>query len=98
MIKTYEKYKDQGFRVVSISTEEPEKLMEFARQKGATHPLLSDPTGRISQLYQAESIPANYYLDAQGKLVEATVGFDPVDGPSHMDKLARTMVDEMKKS
>ena len=73
-------------------------LREYAKRKGISFPLLSDTDTNVSQAYQAESIPANYFLDVQGRLVEASVGFDPVDGPRHLDSLARQLVEESKKN
>lgn len=97
MEETYKKYKDQGLRVVAISVEDPETLRAFAERKGLTFSFLSDPTGQVTQLYQAESIPTNFFVNRQGQVVDATVGFDPDDGPAHIDQVARKLVEETGK-
>lgn len=92
----YKKYKDQGLKVVSISMEDPKTLREFAQRKGATFPILTDPTGKVFMQYQAESIPLNAFIDSQGRAVEVVVGFDPSEGEAHLDGMAKALLEDAK--
>ncbi|MBW3622663.1 MAG: TlpA family protein disulfide reductase [Armatimonadetes bacterium] len=97
MEAVYKKYKDQGLKVVAIGGEPPEVLKKFAEAKGLTFTVLTDPTGEVFTLYNAESIPTNYFLDEQLRAVDATVGFDP-SAPDLLDKMAKELLNDAKKA
>jgi peroxiredoxin len=83
-------------QVVAISGEDKATLSAFAKRKGATFPLLTDPTGEVSTIYQADSVPLNYFIDSKGRAVEAVLGYDPEGGAEHMEGLAEALVQDMK--
>jgi peroxiredoxin len=83
----YEKYKDRGLQVVSISMEEPELLQAYARQKGATFPLLTDDKRRANYEYQVTQIPTNILLDTEGRIVSRMEGFSKAELEAQIETL-----------
>lgn len=74
LLKLYEKYKNQGLEILSISTdEEREKVRPFVTQKRMTFPIFNEPNGR--KRFQAELIPTNIFIDKEGVIRYRTMGF-----------------------
>ncbi|MFY8126925.1 MAG: redoxin domain-containing protein [Chitinophagaceae bacterium] len=74
VVAAYNKFKDKNFTVfgVSIDTEEQKAAwLEAIKTDGLVWQQVIDlnPTVRAAQLYQVNSIPQNYLLDPQGKIV-----------------------------
>jgi peroxiredoxin len=69
----YDKYKDQGFVVVSISDEEAAKVQPFIAERKITYPVLLDPGRKINDLFQVEGIPKSFVYDREGKLVAQSI-------------------------
>lgn len=69
----YDKYKAQGFLVVSISDEESAKVQPFITERKITYPVLLDPGRKVNDLFQVEGIPKSFVYDRQGKLVAQSI-------------------------
>ncbi|MFL6302301.1 MAG: TlpA disulfide reductase family protein [Candidatus Sulfotelmatobacter sp.] len=69
----YDKYKDQGFVVVSISDEQAAKVQPFITERKITYPVLLDPARKVNDLFQVEGIPKSFVYDREGKLVAQSI-------------------------
>jgi thiol-disulfide isomerase/thioredoxin len=65
----YDKYKDHGFVVFSISDEEANKVKPFIAEKKISYPILLDPGRKVNDLFIIQAIPENFVYDREGKLV-----------------------------
>lgn len=76
-VRFAEKTRQRGVGVVMISANDargypqdgPEKMAEFARQRGFSFPYLYDETQQVAQAYQAACTPDLYLFDAAHRLV-----------------------------
>jgi peroxiredoxin len=74
MNTVYAEYADQGFEIVAVSLgEDPEHLRQFAAENNMAFPILPDVEGITVPLYLIQSIPASYFLNAEG-VVQAVYG------------------------
>jgi peroxiredoxin len=69
----YDKYKDQGFIVLSISDEESAKVAAFIAEKKINYPVLLDPGRKINDLFEVEGIPKSFVYDREGKMVAQSI-------------------------
>jgi len=69
----YDKYKDQGFLVLSISDEEVAEVSPFIAEHKISYPVLLDPGRKVNELYQVEGIPKSFVYDRDGKLVAQSI-------------------------
>ena len=69
----YDKYKDQGFIVLSISDEEEPKVAAFIAEKKINYPVLLDPGRKINDLFEVEGIPKSFVYDRAGKMVAQSI-------------------------
>jgi peroxiredoxin len=69
----YDRYKDQGFVVVSISDEEAAKVQPFIAERKITYPVLLDPGRKVNELFQVEGIPKSFVYNREGKLIAQSI-------------------------
>jgi len=69
----YDKYKDQGFVVLSISDEEQAKVAPFIADRKITYPVLLDPGRKVNEEFIVEGIPKSFVYDREGKLVAQSI-------------------------
>lgn len=69
----YDKYKDQGFVVLSISDEGTAKVVPFIKERNITYPVLLDPGRKVNELFQVEGIPKSFVYDREGRLVAQSI-------------------------
>jgi peroxiredoxin len=69
----YDKYKDQGFLVLSISDEETAKVSPFIAERKITYPVLLDPGRKVKDAFVVEGIPKSFVYDRAGKLVAQSI-------------------------
>ena len=69
----YDKYKDQGFVVLSISDEEMAKVSPFIAERKITYPVLLDPGRKVNDAFVVEGIPKSFVYDREGKLVSQSI-------------------------
>jgi peroxiredoxin len=69
----YNKYKDQGLVVLSISDEEPAKVSPFIAERNISYPVLLDPGRKVNEAFVVEGIPKSFVYDREGKLVAQSI-------------------------
>jgi len=69
----YDKYKDRGFVVLSISDEESAKVSPFIAERKITYPVLLDPGRKVNTAFVVEGIPKSFVYDREGKLVAQSI-------------------------
>jgi len=69
----YDKYKDKGFLVLSISDEETAKVSPFIVERQITYPVLLDPGRKVNDAFGVEGIPKSFVYDRDGKLVAQSI-------------------------
>lgn len=69
----YDKYKDQGLVVLSISDEEIAKVSPFIAERKITYPVLLDPGRKVAEEFVVEGIPKSFVYDREGKLVAQSI-------------------------
>jgi peroxiredoxin len=69
----YDKYKEQGFLVLSISDEGTANVVPFIKERNISYPVLLDPGRKVSELYQVDGIPKSFVYDREGKLVAQSI-------------------------
>ena len=74
----------QGYAVVGVSPDKPEKLAKFVERDGLTFPLLSDPDHEVLEAYGAWGEKQNYGKTYVG-VIRSTVVVDP-DGKVELAK------------
>jgi peroxiredoxin len=69
----YDKYKDQGFVVLSISDEEVGKVQPFIAERNITYPVLLDAGRKVNDLFLVLGIPKSFVYNREGKLVSQSI-------------------------
>lgn len=83
----HEKYREKGFRVVSINIDDPEgeKIPAFVERFGINYPLLIDDEGRSeAQLGGIDALPTSFLIDRNGRVARKLQGLHP---PEAMDEI-----------
>jgi len=79
--RIYRSKKDQGFVVFAISMDDPSTAMQVApyvHESGFTFPVLLDPHGKASNLYNThKSAPYTVLIGRDGAIAQEGAGFDP---------------------
>lgn len=84
----------QDFVLLAISREEPiETVTEFMTENGYTFPVGLDQDRSIYAKFALNSIPRNYLIDKQGKVVAAEIGYTA----AHFDELIAKIKAELAK-
>lgn len=69
----YDKYKERGLLVLSISDEDAAKVTPFIAERKITYPVLLDPGRKVNQAFVVEGIPKSFVYDREGKLVAQSI-------------------------
>ena len=69
----YDKYKDQGLLVLSISDEGAAKVSPFIAERKISYPVLLDPGRKVAEAFVVEGIPKSFVYDRDGKLVAQSI-------------------------
>lgn len=73
----HERMAPLGGQVVSITLDPLQKAARDAFQLGMRYPVLADPQGKTTRLYQAMALPTLFILDRQGIVRAVAVGYSP---------------------
>ena len=80
VVKAYQAFHQQGFEIVGVSLDaEREAWIDAIRELQLLWPQMSDLKGwecEGAQLYGVQSIPANYLVDRQGRIVASNLRGD----------------------
>lgn len=90
-IKLYNKYHDQGFTVLGISTEEKAVLTKYRDEHNIPYPILLG-NKELLRMYQISAIPKMYILDKNGVVRKTQLGFAP-----ELEQGFETLVDSLMK-
>jgi len=74
----YLKYRDQGFTLLSINTQDEEdlkKVQSWLKGRKVAHPVLLDTAHIVSDKYEVADMPSTYLLDRDGELRYVHNGF-----------------------
>ena len=69
----YDKYKEQGFIILSISDEEQAKVAPFIADRKIGYPVLLDPGRKVNDEFIVEGIPKSFVYDREGKMVAQSI-------------------------
>jgi len=69
----YDRFKDKGFVVLSISDEESAKVTPFIAEHKISYPVLLDPGRKVNDEFIVEGIPKSFVYDREGKLVAQSI-------------------------
>jgi peroxiredoxin len=79
----YEKLKARGLTVLAVDVMEDNKLVrDFVKTNAMTFPVLLDSEGKVGSQYDAGSIPTNYLIGRDGRILARVVGYDGVEWTS----------------
>jgi cytochrome c biogenesis protein CcmG/thiol:disulfide interchange protein DsbE len=76
--KIYNDYKDQGFKMFAISTDDERtvaKVKPFVKSKGYEFPVLLDTNADVARIYYAQAVPYSVILDKDGFIVYSHLGY-----------------------
>ena len=74
--KLHQTFGNAGLAVWGISQDGNDSSKQFAKQYGATFPILIDAELKASADYQPEFVPTQFLIDASGKIVDRIMAFD----------------------
>ena len=78
--------------VIGVSVDdEPDGIADFARQTGATFPLVWDRGGRVAERYRPPSMPTSYVLGRDGVVRYVHSGWEPGDAERIEAEVARLL-------
>lgn len=69
----YDRFKDKGFVILSISDEAPEKVNPFIADHKYTWPILLDPGRAVNTKYHIQGIPKSFLYDRRGRMIGQTI-------------------------
>ena len=70
------KYRDQGFRIVTINVDAEHQLAEkFLAENIANFPVIFDPQGQVAEAFKLKGMPSSFVIDRAGKIKYSHVGF-----------------------
>lgn len=69
----YNRFKDQGLVILSISDEERAKVEPFIAEHKYSYPILLDPGRKVNDAYKVDGIPKNFIYNREGKLVAQSI-------------------------
>ena len=73
--------RDFEILAVSIDARSRDAVLPFQRKFGLTFPILFDPDGRVSRIYQTTGVPETFVIDRQGSIREKVIGPREWDRP-----------------
>lgn len=78
--------------VIGVSVDdEPDGIADFARQTGATFPLVWDRGGQVAERYRPPSMPTSYVLGRDGVVRYVHSGWEPGDAERIEAEVARLL-------
>ena len=73
----YRKLQGRGLELLAVDVQEDRKTVSgFLKATGLSFPVLMDADGNVGTSYAAGSIPTNYIIDRNGKIIARIVGYD----------------------
>jgi cytochrome c biogenesis protein CcmG/thiol:disulfide interchange protein DsbE len=75
--KVYETYHEQGLEILGVNATNQDDVQaanEFSNRLGLTFPILLDGDGRVSRLYQLQSLPTTFFVGRDGSIQDVIIG------------------------
>jgi cytochrome c biogenesis protein CcmG/thiol:disulfide interchange protein DsbE len=82
LVALHQKYQARGFEVVGVSVDESgtESVKSFVAENKVTYPIVLDPDGKITTLFDTTVLPTSVLVDRQGRILWKKFGaIDPGD-------------------
>jgi peroxiredoxin len=92
--RLYDRFRDQGFRVVGIAVDDPpyaERVAAFVRDHGLSFEILHEGSGKVEQDYRARGIPATYVIGRDGRIRVIRQGASDWDSEASRDVIAQLL-------
>lgn len=87
-----DRFAGRDFVFLPISRGETRETVAAFREKtGYTFPMGLDPEQAVYDKYAANYIPRNFLIDREGKLVEATIGYEPAEFDALIQTIDKTL-------
>lgn len=87
-----DRFADENFVFLPVSRGEQRTEVErFLSAQGYVFPVGIDPEQRIYDLYASNYIPRNFLIDADGKIVLASIGYEPDEFEELVATVERTV-------
>ncbi|MDP8208052.1 MAG: TlpA disulfide reductase family protein [Candidatus Electryonea clarkiae] len=80
LAKIHESYKDQGFKLVSISTDNTRsvgKVRPYVKSQKWEFPVLLDTDNEVLKRYRANSVPMSVLISTEGLIIKTWIGYHP---------------------
>ncbi len=75
MRAAYEKYREDGFEILSVSVEEDDAAVAgFVEQYGLDYPFLLDRDATVSIDFEVTSTPTTFFISPDGEIVDTLAG------------------------
>lgn len=76
MEAAFQKFKDRGFKVVAISSDEggAVDIAPFMEKLGVTFTILMDADKKVSSVYGAHNLPLSFILNPEGEVIAGSEG------------------------
>jgi hypothetical protein len=69
--------KEKGFNLLAVNQgDSAATIQKYVKEGGFTFPIVVGGRGSVFEQYHVEAYPTNYLLDAHGKVVYRSLGFD----------------------
>lgn len=66
-------FEAQGFVVLSITDDDPEKVKSYIQKQNITYPVLLDAGSKLNKQFRIHGIPKSFLYDRDGKLVSQAI-------------------------
>lgn len=89
----WDKYKDNPNFVMLVFGREQtaDELNKFKKENHYTFPIIPDEKRKIFSLFAEQSIPRNFVIAPDGKIIFESIGYTPKDFKKLLDVLARNI-------
>ena len=93
MERSYQAYKDRGFRVaaVSIDTDMPAPVLAFAKRLELSFDLYHDRSGEIQTAYMTVGVPESFLIDKRGNITYIALGAEVWDSPENRQRIEQLL-------
>ena len=95
--QVYERYSNEGCSVLAVSVDagpdHREKVERFIEEYGLAFPVLLDPDGRVTRVFQTVGVPETFVLDRQGVIVKKVIGATEWDAPAQKALIDRLLAE-----
>lgn len=94
MEKLYQRFKDDGFEMLTISIDKDQSLIEpFMKKYGLTFPVLLDPESTVAKKdYKTTGVPETFIVNREGIIVHKAIGPRQWDNDENMAAFAQLVL------